>query len=716
MKYQLSIFLIFSCSLLTAQLPEWKMFSKVTSVEALAKDDNFIWAGTNAGIVKINKITGERSFLDKSNSIVQLEFINQIVVDENEHLWIKSGVRQLLKFDGVEWTVFDTTNSPFNENVSLENISVGNGSDICVATSKGLFIFDGNSWIVYNTSNSGLPQNYLHSVFADGDTIWISSNSGLTRFDGVNWTTFDTSNSNFSGRNVIKMEKDISGNLWFLHYDGLEKFDGNTFTSYGITTNTFPYTSLCDMDIDENGNVWVCGVGIGDQGGIMYFDGSSWIKYDTENSEIADVDVKKILIEDADNIWYGCYNKDIVGLKNGIHWMEFITSSSDLRYPEVHMIANDIFGHAYLAAYQQGGIYSRGVLTSFDWYSFDSIRHYDYYTQQIGTDNRSNFYQKREGLWKYDGFEWIEIPLSEKIAGYTEYWVYEDLNCLNLQKDGEIWMDVVDTVVGYYDPNTGVSGYVAYEGVAHYDGINWIVYKIGAFDIELDKQNNVWFAGNMVLTKFDGQNWTHYYPSLVNKIKSFVIDSIGHIWMSGNGGDFLEYDLEKITVHSSPVYCYSADLILIDTDGTLWQKNQNGLIHFDGENWSYFNNWNSPILPGLRSFSIDKYGNKWIGTNYGFSVYNKNGIVTKSETQMKANDEITVYPNPFKEQFHLILNHNISDFYVNIFDVASRLIHSQHFSGSDEKTISVSNLPPGVYFYQIITNGTVYSNGKIISH
>jgi ligand-binding sensor domain-containing protein len=58
---------------------------------------------------------------------------------------------------------------------------------------EGLVKFDGVNWTVYNTSNSGLPDNDVNAIAIDGQgNKWIGTDRGLAKFDGVNWTVYDT--------------------------------------------------------------------------------------------------------------------------------------------------------------------------------------------------------------------------------------------------------------------------------------------------------------------------------------------------------------------------------------------------------------------------------------------------------------------------------------------------------------------------------------------
>jgi ligand-binding sensor domain-containing protein len=82
--------------------------------------------------------------------------------------------------------------------------------------SEGLAKFDGVNWTVYNTSNSGLPSNYIRALAIDEKgNIWIGTASqGLVKFDGKNWTVYKRSNSGLPDNNVTAIAIDGRGNKW----------------------------------------------------------------------------------------------------------------------------------------------------------------------------------------------------------------------------------------------------------------------------------------------------------------------------------------------------------------------------------------------------------------------------------------------------------------------------------------------------------------------
>ena len=140
----------------------------------------------------------------------------------------------------------------------------------------GLAKFDGTNWTVYNTSNSGLPDNHVSSLAIDGSgNKWIGTWDGLAKFDGTNWTVYNTSNSGLPDNWVSSLAIDGSGNKWIgtggWRFDyswggGLAKFDGSNWTVYDTSNSGLPTNTVLSLTIDGSGNKW-----IGTTGGLAVF-------------------------------------------------------------------------------------------------------------------------------------------------------------------------------------------------------------------------------------------------------------------------------------------------------------------------------------------------------------------------------------------------------------------------------------------------------------
>jgi ligand-binding sensor domain-containing protein len=274
-------------------------------------------------------------------------------VDGN-NIWIGTLGGGLAKFDGTNWTVYDTSNSMLSDNGVLA-LAV-DGNNIWIGTGGGLGMFDGTNWTEYNESNSSLPDNSVRSLaIDDNDNIWIGTyEGGLAKFDGINWTVYNTTNSGLPNNEILALAADGS-NIWIGTW-GLVKFDGNIWTEYNESNSELPYNRIFSLATDGNGNIWIGTYG----GGLANFDGTNWSVYQRSNSGLPD-DLIVSLAIDGINTWIGTWG----GLAkfDGIDWKVYNTSNSGLPDNWVYGVAidgsNNIWigtGLGGLAVYREGGV------------------------------------------------------------------------------------------------------------------------------------------------------------------------------------------------------------------------------------------------------------------------------------------------------------------------------------------------------------------------
>ncbi len=105
----------------------------------------------------------------------------------------------------------------------VQSMVVDGSDNKWFGTLNGVSKFDGTNWTTYNTSNSGLASNDVYSVIVDGsDNKWLGSfGSGVSKFDGTNWTTYNTINSGLPDDFVYAIAIDGSGNKWFATSGGV---------------------------------------------------------------------------------------------------------------------------------------------------------------------------------------------------------------------------------------------------------------------------------------------------------------------------------------------------------------------------------------------------------------------------------------------------------------------------------------------------------------
>jgi ligand-binding sensor domain-containing protein len=98
----------------------------------------------------------------------------------------------------------------------IYSIAIDKEGILWIGTSGGgLVKFNGNDWTVYNSSNSGLLYDKVNTVAVDiNGNIWAGSEKGLSKFDGTNWTTNTVKNSGLCDSNITFIAIDKNGNKW----------------------------------------------------------------------------------------------------------------------------------------------------------------------------------------------------------------------------------------------------------------------------------------------------------------------------------------------------------------------------------------------------------------------------------------------------------------------------------------------------------------------
>jgi len=77
------------CNVLRAE--EWMQFTNGNEITSLAEEGEYLWVGTTAGLVKLNKETGDCIFYHSNNSELPNNYINCIEIDKYNNIWIGTG-------------------------------------------------------------------------------------------------------------------------------------------------------------------------------------------------------------------------------------------------------------------------------------------------------------------------------------------------------------------------------------------------------------------------------------------------------------------------------------------------------------------------------------------------------------------------------------------------------------------------------------------------
>jgi len=90
-------------------------------------------------------------------------------------------------------------------------------------------------------------------------------------------------------------------------------------------------------------------------------------------------------------------------------------------------------------------------------------------------------------------------------------------------------------------------------------------------------------------------------------------------------------------------------------------------------------------------------------------------IILNADDFINNNNRFALYPNPSNQtNFHIdFSNLNIDNLSIDIFDINGKIIFSENKLHHD-MSIDISNFSEGIYFVELIKNGTIIDNQKLI--
>lgn len=203
---------------------------------------------------------------------------------------------------------FNTSNSsiPFQ---NLSQVQADNANNIWFSgnfsngENAGLVKFNGTQYTVFNTSNSRIQSNYVKRIRTQNGKIWVLHQNSISKFDGNQWTNFSASNELFLESELIDFTVTPDEKIWvigqnFSYPEGetifLLKYDGTSWSRYfdGPNNNNLLHYigQTSSIEADENNKVWISIQGYPI---IIGFDGNSW-DYENLNSNFSFVWLKLI--------------------------------------------------------------------------------------------------------------------------------------------------------------------------------------------------------------------------------------------------------------------------------------------------------------------------------------------------------------------------------------------------------------------------------------
>lgn len=277
---------------------------------------------------------------------------------------------------------------------------------------------------------------------------------------------------------------------------------------------------------------------------------------------------------------------------------EWIYRFEDFSGKEINFLFNDRSGLLW-AGTKNYGIYSLGDGETRNYMPDDALLKI---TDCAYSHDGALWCASREGVWRYYGNSWQRFTKADGLE-------VESARCIHIGNDDMIWVGTGD-------------------GLFRYDGISWKRYQvqdgiINSYinDIVADKTGNVWIATNGGVSKYDGSQWTSYTSKkelVDNRPTDMAVDAHDTVWfcfdraargvVSFDGSEWKWHTTFNTTIPTNAITCIAAD-----DNGRVWMGCENGLICYDGHDYTLYSSEHGLQNAEITSLYNDPNNTLWIG-------------------------------------------------------------------------------------------------------
>jgi diguanylate cyclase (GGDEF)-like protein len=671
-----------------------------------------------------------------------------MVQTRDGYLWLGT-YEGLARFDGLNFTVFDKSNTPEMESNGVRALAEDREGRLWVGTTAGLLRFSQGRFERFDKRH-GLASHSILCLFQDrSGTLWAGSTGGLHRWDGKRFQAF-TSAQGLSSNYIAALADDGAGGLWIGTGHGLNRWREGKIRVF-LTGSGLTHNDIRALFLDPRGTLWI---GTSGGGMLTYRSGS----FTPLAEKLPSNDIRAIFQDSHGVMWIGTNQEPVIRLqegrvsvmdprlavvtsgrsiledREGSLWIgtrdgliqlkdeKFILydSRNGLPVDPVRAVFEDRQGSIWVGTV--GGGLAR-FAPGEGWTTYDR-------RQGLASEHVWALAQDRSGtLWvgTYGG-GLFRLPFAKKPAAFARVkGISNDIvRSLLTDSRGRIW---VGTNGGGLDCIDGgrIQNFNSSHGLP-----NNYVYSLAE-----DRRGRIW-AGvyNGGLAVLDGGRFRAFPGQGISDQPVWAIhaDAEGDVWAGTDHAGLLWIRNDRVFrfTQRDGLYSDQAFQILEDGRGRLWMNGNKGIYHVAKRDLIDFAAGSLPRIPcisfgkseGIKvtessgpaqpAGCIDRRGRIWFPTIHGLTMFDpdrqhfnliepplaiENVII--NDRNVDANGPATVAPGKGNIE---IAYTAISFLLVNKMQFAYRLdgFDSDWIRAGNRRSAFYTNLPPGNYTFRVI--------------
>ena len=502
--------------------------------------------------------------------------VQAIAQTQDGYLWV--GTRAgLARFDGVQFTDYDSKNVPELKNSSITALCADHHGTLWIGTDGGGMVSYRDGMFSRITKTNGLAGDQVRVIFESRDgALWIGTTEGMSRYKDGRFRNYRQADGLLSDA-VNYFCEDRDGNLWIATGKGLNRLrPGGAMDEFNLPIfNGLPNESVRGICQDKGGRIWV-----GSNNGLLWYNWfwqNSFYAYNTRYG-LSDTFVSAICEDREGNLWVGTYS-GLNRFREGRFYNQL--DNEGLPFDRVNALFEDREGDLWVGS-------KEGLIRL--------------------TPKRFFAYTKRQGLTHNN-----TMAVLEDQSG--SLWIGTWGGGLNQLKDERVTA---------YAPTNGLSQDLILSLCAGHDGSIWV----GAdFDGGLTHLKD----GKVTRYTFKGEDGL-----LDAGLRVLCEDRNGDLWIGTSRGlSCLRNGKFTNDLHDG------VRAILEDHAGALWFGTENGLECRQNEKWTHFNRKDGLSDNTVTAIYEDPEHTLWIGTaNGGLNRFRNNHFTAYTTRQGLFSDEI----------------------------------------------------------------------------
>lgn len=559
--------------------------------------DGYLWMGTYEGLVRFDGVDFTVFDLGNTKEFTS-NYVRALIEDAEGNLWIGIDGGALVRYKDSKFT-------RYSKEDGLEGVNVmalyedPEGKIWIGSVGGGLSVFSDGRFTNYSTKD-GLPSNNVHEITADeSGGIWVGTDKGLASFRDGKITAFN-GNDRLTHTNVISLHRGSGNKLWVGSENGLNLVENGELVEFNAQKQ-FSGSVIRAISEDRHRHLWI-GTNVN---GLYRLDQTAPNR--AERITTPDQGIDSIYKDSENQVWVGTYfsgllrfnDKDINPLTSPDFQLEehadavfedqegglwFTISAVRVYHRKDGIIRAPIASNTVSARHIAQDSEANIWFASDDVYKFSKGKVTTFSTREGLSPNRVRVFSllgdRHSGIWvgTFDGLHLIRDG-KVKIFRTEDGLVSNDVRSLLEDRAGSIWIGTGDGLSRYRDGQ--FTNWTTKDGLAS--------GRISA--LHEDESGTIWISSQTGLSRFKDGKFsiiTTRDGLYDNLAYSILEDDAGNLWMSSNRGIYRTSlkelnDFADGVIHSVQSYSYGKEDGMPSrecNDGSAGVKTRDGRLWF----------------------------------------------------------------------------------------------------------------------------------------